>query len=50
MYGAQDPGNWQSFTNRADVKGLPLNEQKDQLESPFRHESRFQNSCAVIIF
>ena len=45
MYGAQDPGNWQSFTNRADVKGLPLNEQKDQF---LKEQVNFQNMMEAI--
>lgn len=45
MYGAQDPGNWQSFTNRADVKGLPLNEQKDQF---LKEQINFQNMMEAI--
>lgn len=45
MYGAQDPGNWQSFTNRADVKGLPLNEQKDQF---LKEQINFQNMMEAV--
>lgn len=45
MYGAQDPGNWQSFTNRADVKGLPLNEQKDQF---LKEQVNFQNMMEAV--
>jgi hypothetical protein len=45
MYGAQDPGNWQSFTNRADVKGLPLNEQTDQF---LKEQINFQNMMEAV--
>lgn len=40
MYGAQDPGNWQSFTNRPDVKNLPLMEQKSRF---LREQNDYQN-------
>ena len=40
MYGAQDPGNWQSFTNRPDVKDLPLMEQKSRF---LREQNDYQN-------
>ena len=40
MYGAQDPGNWQSFTQRQDVKSLPLMEQKSKF---IREQTDYQN-------
>jgi len=40
MYGAQDPGNWQSFTNRPDIKNLPLMEQKSRF---LREQYDYQN-------
>ena len=40
MYGAQDPGNWQTFTNRPDVKSLPLMEQKSRF---IREQNDYQN-------
>ena len=30
MYGAQDPGNWQSFLKRQDNAGLPIMEAKSK--------------------
>ena len=30
MYGAQDPGNWQSFLKRQDNTGLPIMEAKSK--------------------
>ena len=43
MYGAQDPGNWQVFKTRQDIKPLPLMEQKSKF---IQEQLNFDNAMA----
>jgi len=44
MYGAQDPGNWQSFKTRQDIQRLPLMEQKSKF---IQEQLNFDNAMAA---
>ena len=44
MYGAQDPGNWQSFKTRQDIQSLPLMEQKSKF---IQEQVNFDNAMAA---
>ena len=45
MYGAQDPGNWQSYKNREDNKTLSLTEQKDKF---LREQINYTNMMEAV--